>query len=193
MGYAAPRRSPVTFGAVTLAHAALLSLLLIPTVPSILREGANGPGRAGGEFRSEVALIEMEPDAPRLTAPPVITVPTRVAVMDVAMPALELGDLEPTAEEKLRGLYLGQVRARIERAWEAAANRSSARDAAGCDVRVTQDTRGGVLEVAFGECRVESAERDALVRIIRGAAPLPAPPSDLPFTGQVALSLRLAQ
>lgn len=193
MGYAAPRQSPTAFGVVTLAHAALLSVLLTPAIPPLLREGATGPGRSGGDFRSDVALIELEPEAPRVTAPPVITLPTQVAVMDVAMPALDLGALEPTAEEKLRGIYLGQVRARIERAWESAASRASAQDTAGCEVRVTQDARGGVLDVGFGDCQVESPERDALIRIIRGAAPLPAPPSDLPFSAQVILSLRLAK
>ena len=193
MGYSAPRRSPMAFGAVTLAHAALLGALLTPTMPSLLREGAAAPGRAGGDFRSEVALIEIEPESPQVTSPQPFTVPTHVAVQAVETPTLLLDALEPTAEEKWRGIYLGQVRARIERAWESAANRGSTRDTAGCEVRVTQDRRGRVLDVAFGDCRVPSSERESLVRTIRGAAPLPAPPADSPFSSQVALSLRLAK
>ncbi len=69
----------------------------------------------------------------------------------------------------------------------------SARDATGCEVQVTQDTKGAVLEVGFGDCRPDSAERETLTRIIRGAAPLPAPPADLPASATVALSLRLSR
>lgn len=76
---------------------------------------------------------------------------------------------------RLYGRYLGQVQARIERAWvrprsEIGAPRFS------CRVRIRQDRRGDVAEVTLDHCNGTERWQHSLVSAIRTASPLPAPP-----------------
>lgn len=76
---------------------------------------------------------------------------------------------------RLYGRYVGQVHARIERAWmrprsEIGAPRFS------CRARIRQDRRGAVLEVTLDHCSGTERWQQSLVSAIRTASPLPAPP-----------------
>jgi hypothetical protein len=84
-------------------------------------------------------------------------------------------DPDPAQHALLYGRYLGQVQARVERAWlrprtEIGAPRFS------CQARVKQDRRGAVVDVRVDHCNGTQRWQQSLVSAIRTASPLPAPP-----------------
>jgi hypothetical protein len=79
------------------------------------------------------------------------------------------------------GRYLGQISARINRAW------LRPRTAIGapmfsCRVRIDQDNRGNVQNVTLEDCNGDSRWQLSLVQAIESASPLPAPPDPSVFT-----------
>ena len=92
------------------------------------------------------------------------------------------------AEDALTGRYAGQLRARIARAWEAL-QATAAPTMPDCLVRIEQSARGEVLGVDLGTCPIDAAAGALVIRAIRAAAPLPAPPSELATRSVVELSL----
>lgn len=76
-----------------------------------------------------------------------------------------------TDRQTLIRSYIGQIHARVERAWDPL---PGARYPF-CRVRVMQDIRGEVLEASADECAMEEPERGGLLAAIRRASPLPAP------------------
>ena len=91
---------------------------------------------------------------------------------------------------QLMGMYMGQITARIDRAW------SRPRTAIGtpgtarfnCQVQITQGERGDVTEVTLRSCNGDTRWQLSLVAAIQSASPLPAPPDPSVFEGQLALS-----
>lgn len=89
----------------------------------------------------------------------------------------------------LFGRYMDQIRARIERAW----TRPRTPISGGlfeCRVRITQNRRGEVLEVALERCNGDARWQGSLVSAIQGASPLSAPPDNLVFTESFALEFQ---
>lgn len=91
----------------------------------------------------------------------------------------------------MSGRYLGQIRARIERAW------LRPRAAIGdpifqCQVQVDQDNVGRILAITLVECNGSTPWRVSLVRAIEAASPLPAPPNPAVFVHHVLLTFRAA-
>jgi hypothetical protein len=89
----------------------------------------------------------------------------------------------------MSGRYLGQIHARIERAW------LRPRIAIGapvfqCQVRVDQDSAGRVLTITLVECNGGTPWQLSLVRAIEAASPLPAPPNPGVFAHHVLLTFR---
>jgi len=87
----------------------------------------------------------------------------------------------------LYGRYLGQVQARIERAWlrprtEIGAPRFS------CRARVRQNPRGAVIEVTLDHCNGKERWQQSLLSAIRTASPLPAPPDASVYADVLRLS-----
>jgi hypothetical protein len=79
------------------------------------------------------------------------------------------------------GRYLGQISARISRAW------LRPRSAIGapmfsCRVRIDQDGRGNVQNVTLEDCNGDQRWQLSLVQAIESASPLPAPPDPSVFT-----------
>lgn len=102
-----------------------------------------------------------------------------------ATPADAAGDRQARAE--LFGRYLGQIQARVERAWWRP--RTPIGDESfECDLQVTQNTRGEVLEVALQHCNGDIRWQVSLVRAIEQASPLPAPPDPKVFAESLRLS-----
>jgi TonB C terminal len=103
----------------------------------------------------------------------------------------EADSLEPTSDRQARaelfGRYLGQVRARIERAWWRP-RAPIGSDLFDCDLLVIQDARGKVLEVTLQRCNGSIPWQMSLVRAVERASPLPAPPDPKVFTGSLRLS-----
>jgi hypothetical protein len=82
---------------------------------------------------------------------------------------------DPARQALLYGRYLGQVQARIERAWirprsEIGAPRFS------CRARIKQNVHGDVIDVRLDHCNGTERWRGSLLSGIRTASPLPAPP-----------------
>lgn len=84
------------------------------------------------------------------------------------------------------GRYMGQISARVERAW----SRPRTIPADGtfaCRVQITQDRSGNVEEVMLQKCTEDPSWRVSLMRAIASASPLPAPPDDAVFSDTVIL------
>jgi TonB C terminal len=89
----------------------------------------------------------------------------------------------------LEGRYLGQIRARIDRAWQ------RPRSAIGapifqCQVQVDQDRFGRVQQVTLLECNGGAPWQLSLVHAIEAASPLPAPSDPAVFVHHVLLTFR---
>lgn len=89
------------------------------------------------------------------------------------------------------GRYLGQIHARIDRAWR------RPRTAIGapifqCQVQLDQDSQGQVLEVTLFECNGGTSWQLSLVHAIEAASPLPAPPTPAVFAHHVLVEFRAA-
>ncbi len=183
------RRPPLVIVVVSALHGLLIVALLQAHVTAPLLEGARVPGTGGGESqRLEVVLLE--PTPPHVV-PPATTVAEIVMppMLDFATsPSVGMEPAELSNDSRLQGLYLGQVRARIGRAWEALGAPTAA-DLPDCTIHVTQDRGGQVLDVAVTNCAVDALARAQITRAVRAAAPLPAPPAGLPFRPQVEFGL----
>lgn len=125
---------------------------------------------------------------------------TPVAMPDATPPVVfnksdEATEAEPVATEAragdpaltlLAGRYVGQIDARIQRAWL----RPRAPLATGlftCRARITQDSTGRVREVELVGCNGDAAWQTSLVQAIDSASPLPAPPDPAVFSSVVTL------
>jgi hypothetical protein len=139
--------------------------------------------------RLEAVLLD---DASQEVPPPepAVQVPAQVSVL-VAAPSLIEAATEAPPEDPLEGLYVGQVRARIERAWQVS-HVATDQAAMPCTVTVNQNAQGEVVDVQIGECALGAADPEAIRRVVRGASPLPAPPAALGSRTIVQLTLRLA-
>jgi hypothetical protein len=89
----------------------------------------------------------------------------------------------------LYGRYLGQIQARIDRAW------LRPRVAIGapvfrCQVQLDQDTAGRVLATTLVDCNGGSRWQLSLVHAIEASSPLPAPPDSAFFVHHVLLTFR---
>jgi hypothetical protein len=94
---------------------------------------------------------------------------------------------EQTQHAILLGRYLGQLQARVERAW----NRPRSDIGApmfSCRVRIQQDHHGSVTDVRFDRCTRNERWQQSLVSAIRTASPLPAPPDPSVYADRIWLT-----
>src|SRR5690606_37180118 len=106
--------------------------------------------------------------------------PSRAVIVPREDKARDDRPVEDSASDQLGravlfGRYIGQIQARIERAWIRPRSAADG-DSFACRVRVLQDRRGNVIEVMLQRCNGDSDWQSSLVRAIERAAPLPAPP-----------------
>jgi hypothetical protein len=125
------------------------------------------------------------------TSPQLLPVPITDPLADLRLevPKVSADDSSNTASSSadaamrsaMYGRYLGQIGARISRAW---LRPRSAIGAAtfSCRVRIDQDSRGNVEDVTLEDCNGNQRWRLSLVRAIESASPLPAPPDPSVFT-----------
>jgi hypothetical protein len=93
---------------------------------------------------------------------------------------------EREARAALFGRYIGQIEARVERAWMRPRTAIGA-DLFECRTRVQQNAQGVVVEVTLQECNGDVRWQLSLVNAIQGASPLPAPPDPSVFASTIDL------
>lgn len=102
-----------------------------------------------------------------------------------AAPDDSAGDRQARAE--LFGGYLGQIQARIQRAWLRPRS-PIGEESFECRVQVLQTRRGDVLEITLQRCNGSLDWQASLVHAIESASPLPAPPDPHVFAESLQLS-----
>ncbi len=209
-----PGRNPAVVVVGALSSLALHALLLAPIIfgggnkthtPDAL--GTALADRPGSDGALIVELIEESDGASKASAsaPQIAPLPTpSTAVLRAAaaelVPSLEIADIETqresqtraeaqgdeTARARLYGIYVGQISARIERAWLKPRSSPGA-DQFLCRVQVMQDQTGQVQEVTLMDCNGSERWQASLVSAIKSASPLPAPPDVRVFKKHIAL------
>ena len=210
-----PPRRRLQLSAIGIAGTVLVhALLVLPIVLDLSLPAPRLPNRAGAgasavassrepvmtaifinEASPAVSLLKPVELASRGVAPrdlPVIVFspdssPASLAdpnSQDRSAPAEAVGNQRQHA--LLYGRYLGQIQARIDRAWvrprtEIGAPRFS------CRARIEQDTRGAVLNVKLDRCVGTPRWQQSLVSAIRTASPLPAPPDPSVYADVLSL------
>jgi hypothetical protein len=105
----------------------------------------------------------------------------------------EIADSEDVAKaERLQGLYVGQIKARLLRLLESRGSVSSD-TAAQCVMYVVQDERGHVLDVVSDECTGDAEWQRDVEAAIHRASPLPLPPEGLAMGSYLTLDLSTLQ
>lgn len=103
--------------------------------------------------------------------------------------AAEASASDQQGQAKMFGLYMGQIQARIERAW-LRPRTPIGEDIFECRVQIAQNKQGEVLEVMLRECKGDPRWQVSLVHAIERASPLPAPPDPAVFTDALRLSFQ---
>jgi len=95
-------------------------------------------------------------------------------------------DGDQSGHSLMFGRYMGQISARVERAW--LRPRSIPKEGSfACRVQIQQDRRGMVQEVTLERCSQDLQWQASLVKAIEGASPLPAPPDSAVFSNLLTL------
>ena len=183
---------------------AVLALHALVVVPAVLAGGGSQhplDRKYRGDSAMQVLMLENSAGKSATTRQP--SPPTLTAIgMTDALLTQPLNTLPPEASDsrsaqpdghaaygEMSGRYLGQMRARIDRAWQ------RPRTAIGapifqCQVQVDQDRLGRVQEVTLLECNGGARWHLSLVHAIEAASPLPAPSDPAVFVHHVLLEFR---
>ena len=129
--------------------------------------------------------VQKETEFAILTGTPQLEVQGTADGTDVnAVTAEASGDAAGRA--MLFGRYMGQVKARIERAWIKPSTATFV--SFQCKVQIKQSKQGDVQEVTLQRCGNDSAWQLSLVKAIQSASPLSAPPDESVFTELLTLN-----
>jgi hypothetical protein len=137
------------------------------------------------------AVGEAARDAPEIQPITVSDLPPEVTIDDSSAEAGQsAGSLsEESGHSQLYGRYLGQIDARIERAWMRPRTPIGDRIFS-CRVRIEQDEVGNIREITLVRCNGDVRWQQSLVRGIQASSPLPAPPDPKVFKPHITLSFR---
>jgi hypothetical protein len=116
--------------------------------------------------------------------------PPSLEDFDASAAATQDADGDGGEAALLFGRYMGQIKARIERAWEYAGSPSRRRSQ--CRVQIRQSVKGEVQDISVQRCDLDPEGQLSLVRAIQAASPLSAPPSEKVFTEVVTLTFTAA-
>ena len=140
----------------------------------------------------EVTSANSFPKKPRLSPPSLRAIEFN-SDHSARVRHLTTKNMSPTAEKPglvvLSGRYLGQIQARIERAWR------RPRSAIGsnlfrCQVQIDQRRNGQVGDITLQRCNGTMQWQESLVRAIDDASPLSAPPNPAVFSHHLILVFR---
>jgi hypothetical protein len=161
-----PRRGRTGSAACGVVTVALHLLIVAPLLPGSAHQhrvshALGSVSSADVEPTLQASILE-ESSLALVPPPPTMAVTIRTPELPYLVPPPDL--LEAPAEKKpsnpsidaagssaLAGRYLGQIDARIERAWLKPRTPLDS-DAFRCEVRIEQDTAGNVLEIELEEC-----------------------------------------
>ncbi len=157
--------------------------------------------RYGGDTAMQWVVLEDSSGNSAIIRPPSPPKLRPISVAD-ALPMLPLGTLPAEASDAasaradgqsgsgaMEGRYLGQIRARIDRAWQRPRTGIGA-PIFQCQVQVDQDSVGRVQQVTLLECNGGAPWQLSLVHAIEAASPLPAPSDPAVFVHHVLLVFR---
>jgi hypothetical protein len=94
---------------------------------------------------------------------------------------------DPAGNAALFGRYMGQISARIERAWMRP-RKGLEGGRFECRVRIAQNNRGMVEAIELQNCGEDEVWRESLISAIQRASPLSAPPEPWLFTPTLTLN-----
>jgi len=134
-----------------------------------------------GVAQLDLPIVVLSPDA--LPATEVPAEPEK-ADDDSTLPEVA-GD--QTQHTLLYGRYMGQLQARIERAWMRPRSDIGAPKFS-CRAQIEQDRRGNLVDIKLDHCNGTDGWRKSLVSAIRTASPLPAPPDPSVYADRLWLN-----
>jgi hypothetical protein len=184
----APRDADTPFG----GHSVRLSSDEPPLIATFIDESDRVAKGAPTPYASESLL----------TSPDSFLIPVSVADMPEANVVVasdtsesqdvadDIGERDPGRAFSF-GRYVGQISARIDRAWI----KPRAPIAGGkfaCRARILQSSDGGVKEIELESCDGDPAWQMSLVRAIQNASPLPAPPDPSVFSRSLQIEFEAA-
>lgn len=209
-------RHPAVVFIGALASLALNALLVTPMLLGSGKHTTQAPEAPGTAANAErpgaddaliVELIDERDSVPRASAripqiaPSLTTASVSLRPVGADMPSLPMPDPVEERESQSRpaqaegddataallyGRYLGQITARVERAWLKPRSSVGA-DRFVCRVQVLQDESGQVREVTLIDCNGDERWQSSLVRAIQSASPLSAPPDPRVFNRRITL------
>jgi hypothetical protein len=147
-------------------------------------------GIGGGETSARLAASPLLNSVPLPAPAPNFNLPVDDDVDTGHDKPIGSGQLDP-GRQLLFGRYIGQITARIERAWMRPRTPIE-KPLFACRVHITQDRKGVVQEIELVRCNGNSRWQTSLVQAIQTASPLPAPPDADVFTGRLTLDLQSA-
>lgn len=208
---------PLTATGMGIAGVLLIhTLLLLPFVlnlslPSLRRPIATGAGSTSYVTAAgpDMIVIFIDEPTPAETSPK----PPLLASRGISPPNLQLVVLSPdplpaaanskaddsddaladtraaeaVEHAKLYGRYVGQLQARIERAWMRPRTEIGAPQFS-CRIRIRQDRRGNLVSADLDHCNGTERWQRSLLSAIRTASPLPAPPDPSVYADVLWLS-----
>lgn len=179
--------TPILFGGGTHHHT--------PDAPGTATN-ADRPGADGALLVELISEADGRSTASAQTPPIVSLLPATVdLILPPAPPDIETNrDAPPSppapGDESLAahlyGMYVGQINARIERAW-LKPRTSTGADRFVCRVQVLQSPSGDVQEITLLDCNGDARWKSSLVRAIQTASPFPAAPDPRVFRKHITL------
>lgn len=192
----------LTSCAAALASIALHALLIGPALWASGSSPHPTDRRYAGATDLQWVVLD---DSPAVTAPKPISLASPVLAtvsLSNILPTPELPASTPATSEEansqsdggsslgaMYGRYVGQIQARIDRAWQRPRTSIGA-PLFQCQVQIDQDSLGRVSEVTLLQCNGYSRWQLSLVHAIEAASPLPAPPDPAVFVRHVLLNFR---
>ncbi len=196
----------------TVIHVSLIAPLVMatarhkPRLPDQIGAGASAQV-ASSELATSMTLVDLQQDSTSEESPL-----ERLASEGIELPqsALMIASPEPTFAPDLDedatedrtmteaagdtsghaamfGRYIGQINARIERAWLRPRDPiESGRFS--CQTKIEQDANGKVLSIELRHCNGNVSWQQSLVSAIEHASPLPSPPIPSVFAGRLILN-----